>query len=280
MITLTLKDQPSVPLEAETLTPDRMAGLDPVALGALPVFLGKRQMRVDDFFLVEDSGGNGQAAGAFEIRGDLRKVKWVGRAMTRGRLKISGNVGMHLGAYMKGGTIEVDGNAADWVGGEMTGGLIHVRGNAGGQIGAAYRGSMQGMKNGTILIDGTAGLEVGMRMRRGIIVIKGLVRDFCGLQMKGGTIVLCGGAELRTGAWMIRGTIISLTPIKMLPTFIYDTTYNPVFLRLYAKHLAPLGCPLPPEEDGAFKRYSGDTSGPGKGEILIWQPHPGEGQPD
>ena len=66
--------------------------------------------------------------------------------MTRGRITIAGNAGMHLGAYMKGGTIEVTGNASDWVGGEMTGGLIRIRGNAGGQIGAAYRGSLSGMK--------------------------------------------------------------------------------------------------------------------------------------
>ena len=64
--------------------------------------------------------------------------------MTRGRITIVGNAGMHLGAYMKGGTIEVSGNASDWVGGEMTGGLIRIRGNAGGQIGAAYRGSLSG----------------------------------------------------------------------------------------------------------------------------------------
>ena len=284
MIILTLKDQPSVPLEAEVLTPDHITGLDLAAISALPVFLGKRQLRVDDFFAVDGETGDGNrnngaaadghAGDDVEIRGDAGKVKWIGRAMTRGRLKIVGNAGMHLGAYMKGGSIEVTGNASDWVGGEMTGGLIHVHGNTGGQVGAAYRGSLQGMREGTILIEGSAGLEVGMRMRRGIIAIKGPVRDFAGLQMKGGTIVLFGGAELRTGAWMIRGTIISLAPIKLLPTFIHACNYNPTFLRLYAKHLAGLGFPIPIEErDGAYQRYSGDSSVPGKGEILVWQPH-------
>ena len=282
-IVLTLKEQPSVPLEAEVLTPDHIAGLDIAAIRALPVFLGKRQLCVDDFFAVDAEpgdrhSGNGQspdgrAGDDVEIRGDARKVKWIGRGMTRGRLKIVGNVGMHLGAYMKGGAIEVTGNASDWVGGEMAGGTIHVHGNAGGQVGAAYRGSMQGMREGTILIGGSAGLEVGMRMRRGLIAIKGSVRDFAGLQMKGGTMILFGGAELRTGAWMIRGTIISLAPIKLLPTFIHACDYNPTFLRVYARHLADLGFPIPIEErDGAYQRYSGDSSVPGKGEILVWQP--------
>ena len=96
------------------------------------------------------------------------------------------------------------------------------------------------------------------------------------LQMKGGTIVLFSGAEIRTGAWMMRGTIISLKPIKLLPTFSYACTYTPTFLRLYAKHLATLGRAIPiNEQDGAYHRYSGDSSVPGKGEILVWQPRTG-----
>src|SRR5579863_5809118 len=273
MIVLTLKDQPPVPLEAEVLSPDQIVGLDLAAIRALPVFLGKRQLRVDDFFAVEGDAGEAAAGDEIEIRGDASKVKWIGRAMTRGRIRVVGNAGMHLGAYMKGGAIEVTGNASDWVGGEMANGLIRIRGNAGGQVGAAYRGSLQGMRNGTILIEGTAGLEVGMRMRRGVIAVKGAVRDFAGLQMKGGTIILGQGAELRTGAWMIRGTIISLKPLKLLPTFPYACTYNPDFVRVYARHLGKeLGLTIPcASSAGAYERYCGDTSVPGKGEILIWQ---------
>jgi formylmethanofuran dehydrogenase subunit C len=268
MLTLTLKDQPPVPLEAEMLSPDRTAGLTSEGIRALPVHLGKRQSRLDEFFTVEGDPGD-----ELEIHGDARKVKWIGRGMTRGRITIRGNAGMHLGAYMKGGTIEVSGNASDWIGAEMSGGLIRIGGNAGGQVGAAYRGSRSGMTDGTILIEGTAGLEVGMRMKRGLIAVGGLVRDFAGLQMKGGTIVMRSGAELRTGAWMVRGTIVSLKPIPLLPTFSYASTYNPTFLRLYAKHLATLGFTIPVEDrDGAYQRYTGDSSIPGKGEILVWEP--------
>ena len=267
MITLTLKDQPSVPIEAEALSPDVLAPLTNDAIRALPILLGRRQCRVDDFFTVE-----GAASDELEIRGDAGKVKWIGRGMTRGRIRIVGDAGMHLGAYMKGGSIDVSGNTSDWVGAEMSGGLIRIHGNAGGQVGAAYRGSLSGMTDGTILVEGTAGLEVGMRMKRGIIAVGGTVRDFAGLQMKGGTIVLRNGAELRTGAWMSRGTIISLTPIKLLPTFAYASTYNPTFLRLYAKHLVTLGFKIPCEDhDGTYQRYTGDAAVPGKGEILVWK---------
>ncbi len=265
---LTLKERPHVPLEAEVLTPDVLAGRSRDEVAALPVVLGKRQCRLDDFFEVEGDGSED-----LEVRGDAGRVKWIGRGMTRGRITVVGNAGMHLGAYMKGGAIEVTGNASDWVGAEMRGGLIRVRGSAGGQIGAAYRGSLSGMNGGAILVEGAAGIEVGMRMRRGVIAVKGPVKDFAGLQMKGGTIVLMGGAEIRTGAWMVRGTIVTLRPIRLLPTFSFACAYNPVFLRLYAKHLRPLGFTVPVEErEGAYRRYTGDTALPGKGEILVWQP--------
>jgi formylmethanofuran dehydrogenase subunit C len=265
---LTLKERPHVPLEAEVLTPDVLAGRSRDEVRALPVVLGKRQCRLDDFFEVEGDGSEG-----LEVRGDAGRVKWIGRGMTRGRITVVGNAGMHLGAYMKGGTIEVTGNASDWVGAEMRGGLIRVRGSAGGQIGAAYRGSLSGMNGGTILVEGPAGVEVGMRMRRGVIAVKGPVKDFAGLQMKGGTIVLMGGAEIRTGAWMVRGTIVALKQVRLLPTFTPACAYNPVFLRLYAKYLRPLGITVPVEErEGRYRRYTGDTAVPGKGEILVWQP--------
>jgi formylmethanofuran dehydrogenase subunit C len=264
---LTLKERPHVPLEAEVLVPDVIAGLPHDEVLGLPVILGKRQRRLDDFFDVEGPGCED-----LEIHGDLGRVKWIGRGMTRGRITIHGNAGMHLGAYMKGGTIEVTGDASDWVGAEMTGGLIRVRGTAGGQIGAAYRGSLSGMRGGTILIGGSAGIEVGMRMRRGLIVVGGPVRDFPGLQMKAGTIVLMSGAELRTGAWMVRGTIISLKPVRLLPTFAFAGTYNPTFVRLYARHLKGFGVSLPCDgKEGMYQRYTGDTCVPGKGEILVWQ---------
>ncbi len=269
MITLTLTKQPTVPLEAEVLSPDVLQSLKHADIRGLPIYLGKRQLSLEEFFDVE-----GESSPELEIRGDAGRVKWIGRGMTHGRVRIVGNAGMHLGATMKGGTIEVTGNVSDWLGAEMSGGLIHVRGNAGGQVGAAYRGSLSGMTDGTILIHGSAGLEVGMRMKRGIIAVGGPVRDFAGLQMKGGTVFLLGGAEIRTGAWMVRGTIVSLKPVQLLPTFAPASTYNPAFLRLYAKHMEMLGFPIPLEiQAGSYQRFTGDTAVLGKGEILVWQPN-------
>lgn len=274
MITFTLKESPAVPVEAEVISPDVCATLSIDAIRALPVFHGKRQCRVDDFFEVQHSPGSTHETDHLLIRGDARKVKWVGRGMTRGRIDIVGNIGMHLGSQMRGGEIHATGDVGDWAGAEMRGGLLRIDGNAGGQVGAAYRGSLAGMRGGTIVIGGTAGLEVGMRMKRGTIAIHGKVRDFVGLQMKGGTIILLKGAEIRAGAWMTRGTILSLVPLPLLPTFTPACDYQPAFLRLYARYLQTLGIAIPTEAHlGNYRRYCGDTSVPGKGEILVWIPN-------
>lgn len=267
-ITLRLKQQPEVPLEAEAICPDKLAELSNAEIGALTVYHGKRQLPLSDFFDVD-----GERSDQLIMHGDLNKVRWVGRGMKRGSITVHGDIGMHLGAYMKSGQIEVHGNAGDWIGAEMKNGFIHVKGNAGGQIGAAYRGSRAGMRNGLVIVDGTAGLEVGMRMRRGTIALGGLARDFCGLQMKGGTIILRDGAEIRTGAWMVRGTIISLKPIQMMPTFGDAGNFNPTFMNVYARQLAQHGLQIPyAASEGSYRRYAGDASIPGKGEILVWQP--------
>ena len=263
---LRLKEEPKLPLEAEAVSPEVIGVLSRGEIQRLPVFMGKHQYQLRDFFDVE-----GERSSCLELHGNLAKVKLIGRGMTGGSIVIHGNAGMHLGASMSGGSIVVHGNTTDWLGAEMSGGLIHVHGNSGGQVGAAYRGSRKGMRGGVILIGGTAGIEVAMRMRRGLIWIQGRVGDFAGLQMLGGTLFLGGKVGLRTGAWMSRGTIVALEPLVLLPTFIYACTYEPGFLRLLAKQLRDLGVPI--LEQGwknLVKRYTGDTSGLGKGEILIF----------
>lgn len=268
MLKLTLAIPLTVPLEADSLSPDGLAGLTLSQIRMLPLLLGNRPVRLADCFSIEGEFGD---TPELELHGDLSRVKWIGRGMTRGVIRVIGSAGMHLGSGMSGGCITVEGHADDWAGAEMSGGQIHIRGNIGGQAGAAYRGSSSGMSGGTIVIDGTAGDETGMRMRRGTIVVTGAVGDFTGAQMKGGTIVLGSGAGLRTGAWMERGTLISRNAVTRLPTFAYACVYSPAFLGLYARRLAELGFALP-FGSGSYQRFAGDSAVAGKGELLVWQP--------
>ena len=129
---------------------------------SLIVYHGKRQLPLGEFFDVE-----GERSEDLVIHGALHKVRWIGRAMSKGSITIHGTVGMHLGAYMAGGRIEVHGHASDWIGAEMKNGFIHIHGNVGGQVGAAYRGSL-GWHEGRHdhRRRHPPDLEVGMRMRR------------------------------------------------------------------------------------------------------------------
>ncbi|HTY61936.1 MAG TPA: formylmethanofuran dehydrogenase subunit C [Acidobacteriota bacterium] len=267
-VRLQLKEELELPLEAEVLTPDVIGSLSRDEILKLPVILGTRRYQVSDFFEIE-----GEKSRCLELHGNLAMVKTIGRNMTGGSIVIHGNAGMHLGASMSGGLITVHGNASDWLGAEMSGGLIRIRGNAGGRVGAAYSGSLSGMRGGVILIDGTAGIEVAKRMRRGLICVQGAVGDFAGLQMRGGTLFLCGTAGIRAGAWMSRGTIIALAPLQLLPTFIYACTHESDFLHLLLRQLHNSGvADLGYGWNYQVKRYTGDTSRLGKGEILVCAP--------
>jgi formylmethanofuran dehydrogenase subunit C len=254
-----------VPLEAESISPELFVDRSREEIEALPVAFGNEARRLGDFFHVE-----GERSDEIEIQGSIPRVKWVGSRMSRGRIVVHGDVGMHAGSSMRGGEIVIDGNADHFLGVEMEGGLIRVKGDAGHRTGAAYRGSKFGMRGGVILVDGNVGHEVGAYMRRGLIVIRGNADDFLGGMMAAGTICIFGQAGLRTGGGMKKGTIVSMRPVELLPTFGYDCTYAPVFVRVLFKGLTRLGVEVPAEQaNGAFRRYHGDLAETGSGEILI-----------
>lgn len=254
----------NIPLEAESISPDLFLQRSQAEIEAMPVAFGNETYQLGDFFKVE-----GERSDEIVVEGSAGRVKWVGSGMTRGRVVVHGDIGMHAGSYMRGGEILIDGNADDFLGVEMEGGLIRVKGNARHRVGAAYRGSKYGMQGGIILVEGNVGHEVGAYMRRGLIVIKGNAEDFLGAMMTNGTICLFGQAGMRTGGGMQKGTIVCMRPVDLLPTFAYDCSYAPVFLQILFKGLKQLGMEPPVPTNGLVGRYHGDLADVGKGEILI-----------
>jgi formylmethanofuran dehydrogenase subunit C len=267
MLTLTLRQKSSVPLEVEGLTPDVVRGQSLAEIERFEIYQGNRKQPLADFFAV--SGDPSDETIVWQ--GDLAGVHWIGAKMLSGRMTIEGDCGRHLGSEMRGGEIHVLGSASDWVGGEMHGGLIHVQGRAGHLVGAAYRGSARGMTRGTILIRGEAGNEVGHTLRRGLIAIGGNCGDLAGFNMLAGTILLFGGTGIRHGAGMKRGTIGFFGPHPpMLPTFRKACRYSPDALRLLAAELKRLEFPLWERVLAApVDLYNGDFLEGGRGEILL-----------
>lgn len=264
---LTLHTQPEVPLEAEVICPNKLAGLNATQAEELTVYHGNQQCQLGEFFTII----NQVEEGVVSVEGDLSRVKLIGSDMTEGQLNINGSVGTHLGAMMTGGEINVSGDAGDWVGREISGGRITIKGNAGHMVGSAVRGSSTGIQGGEIIIHGNAKNEVGNGMRRGLIVIGGDSGDFTGVNMKAGTIVVLGALGKRPGAGMVRGTILSTQDAELLPTFTYNTTYKPSFLKRYLVYLRKLGFTISDEHiNGDYQRWSGDSLELNKGEILLY----------
>jgi formylmethanofuran dehydrogenase subunit C len=176
---------------------------------------------------------------------------------------------------MRGGELVVQGHAGDWAGAEMRGGVLRIDGNAGHMLGAAYRGSPKGMRGGTILVRGRAGNEVGCAMRRGLIAVGGDTGDFAGVMMLAGSIFVAGSLGIRPGAGMKRGTIVTYGagdgPTPLLPTFRFDCEYRPTWILVYLRRLEAWGLAMPgrgPRD--VYRRYAGDFTELGKGEILRW----------
>jgi formylmethanofuran dehydrogenase subunit C len=267
VVALRLKEPTTVPIEADSICPDNFSGRNEEEIAALPAFYGRRKVTLGELFEVE-----GEKSDTIVVEGDLRHVKKIGQRMTRGRIIVQGDVGMHLGAYMRGGEITVEGNAGDWAGAHMQGGRIWIRGNAGHLLGAAYRGEKRGVNRGVIVVEGNAGREVGAQMRRGLIVVLGDVGDFAGAKMIAGTILVSGRLGARAGAGMKRGTIVALADhVELLPTFRYSCRYQPIFLRYYLRRLQEWGMSVGDEYvEGFYHRYHGDITALGKGEILIY----------
>lgn len=270
-LVLTLREKTSIPIEVDEVRIETAREQSVDQICATPVQYGNKRLTLGEFFDV-----SGSCAEDEELvwEGDCAKVKLIGALMTRGKMTIRGNAGMHLGAEMSGGEILCEGDASDWVGAELHGGHIHVRGSAGHLVGAAYRGGQRGMTGGRILIDGSVGNEVGHSMRRGLIAVGGRCGDAVGFNMIAGSILLFGETGIRPGAGMRRGTIglFAADPPKMLPTFRAASTYDPLFLQLYFRDLRANGFHVP--EDcltSKYQRFRGDFLEGGRGEILVRQ---------
>jgi formylmethanofuran dehydrogenase subunit C len=184
---------------------------------------------------------------------------------------------MHAGAEMEGGELIVTGSVSNWAGAEMKGGLMRIHGDAGHQLGAAYRGSPEGMTGGVIVVGGDVGLEAGAFMRRGMLIIHGNVDSFLGVHMNGGEIFVFGKVAKRLGAEAKGngGFIACFGEVEsLLPTYVYDTTFRPDFMKLYLRQLRDqLGIEAAGKHlDTSFKRYRGDIAVGGTAEILIAEP--------
>jgi formylmethanofuran dehydrogenase subunit C len=263
-LTLTLREAPAAPIDAEGLRP----GLSRDEIERLELRHGNERVAAGELFDVSGSG-----AEDLRIEGKLRLVARLGYGMTGGRLALSGVVGPHTGARMTGGEVLVEGDAGDWAGAEMRGGRLTIRGSAGRRVGGAYPGARTGMRGGEILVHGDAGEEAGASLRRGVIAVAGRVGAGAGVRALAGTIVALGELGPHPGLAMRRASIVARAPVSPPPTYARACAYRPPFLAVLLRHLRSLGMPVGQDWlDGPYARWSGDALELRRAEILVLEP--------
>ena len=271
---LTPTGLPAIPVEAEVICPDVVAGMTLKGVKGLEVHVGNSVHALGEFFEVEGELADRASEQMIVVDGTCQTVKYIGAKMTAGCIHVRGCAGMHAGSQMSGGEMLVEGNTRDWAGAEMRGGLLRIKEDSRNMTAAAYRGSPEGMTGGCIVVEGDAGVELGAFMRRGMIVVAGDVAPFCGAHMNGGEIFVMGKAARRLGAEAKGngGFIACLGEVEeILPTYVYEATYTPTFMKLYMRQLRDaLGIESAERFlESPFRRYVGDLAVGGNCEILV-----------
>jgi formylmethanofuran dehydrogenase subunit C len=249
--------QPQVGLEAEVISPDVFAGKSAAEIGALPVFEGKVEGKLGDFFDISGEAGAVAAEARIVIDGNVERTKRIGQEMRGGEVVVKGDVGMHLGSKMRGGKIIVEGNVDAFAAQEIRGGEVLIKGDVGNYLGSAYRGNWRGMRGGKITVEGNAGSEIGTFMRGGVIRVGGDSGAFAGVHMAKGLIVIEGKAGRHVGGEMTGGAIIANKVEALLPGFKLEKTEKD------------------PKLDGesfkgTYKKYSGDhADARAKGVVYV-----------
>jgi formylmethanofuran dehydrogenase subunit C len=256
---------PQMEAEAPDLLPERLAGMSRQAIGEVPVQVGRRPERLGELFDIDGAPGD-----ELVLEGDLGAFAGVGAGMTTGRMLVAGKTGPSAGAGMRGGRLEIAGDAGARAGEGMTGGVLVVKGSAGDDLGGAGPAATRGLDRGVILVAGNAGARAGRRMRRGLIAIGGDAGPLAGTEMLAGTIVVLGRAGDGVGTWMRRGTIVlGSGDVPIAPAFAASGSGRFSFWSLYDDALRAAGVPVPTAWRGRFRRFVGDRSGAGLGEILL-----------
>jgi formylmethanofuran dehydrogenase subunit C len=226
-------------------------------------------MLLGDLFSVE-----GTPDGTALLAGDLMLAERVGAGLAEGFVRVDGDVGDRAGAGLSGGRLELGGNAGHSTGEGMSGGILVVRGSTGNRAGGAAPGRKRGMAGGELVIMGNAGDETGALMRRGLVAVGGTTGRCALLSTIAGTVVACGATGPDAALWNKRGSLVCLGTVEPSATYRYACVIQPVYLRLLLRRLRDVhGLPVMAAHiDGRFRRFSGDFSETGKGEILEWSP--------
>jgi formylmethanofuran dehydrogenase subunit C len=266
-LTFTLITAPQQRVDVSPLTPDNLAGKSLAEIAAIELQTGNRKIRTDEIFALA-----GDDISMMVIKNASTKLDYIGKGNSSGEITIDGDAGAYLGFQLKGGVINVSGSVGAYAACELRNGEINIGGNAGDFLGAALPGNKKGMQGGIVIVKGNAGDRVGDHLRRGAILIEGNAGDYLGSRMTAGTIGVLGEVGAYPGYAMKRGTLLLLKAPAVIPATFNDCGAHTLgFLPLLLKGLQSYNTQFGTLADKVkrVRRYAGDMSGAGKGEILV-----------
>ncbi|MFM8332367.1 MAG: formylmethanofuran dehydrogenase subunit C [Candidatus Methylumidiphilus sp.] len=263
----TLKLSLSQRVDCSPLTVDNLAGKTVAEIAALALQSGNRTLRADEVFDIA-----GEDAAELVFKQASAKLDYIGKGQTQGRIVVEGDVGAYLGLQLKGGVLTVSGSVGAYAACEMKNGEIHIGGDAGDFLGAALPGGKKGLQGGVVVVKGSVGDRAGDHMRRGAILIEGNAGAYLGSRMTAGTIGVLGEVGAYPGYAMKRGTLLLLkTPAAIPATFndcgCHTLGFLPLLLKGFQGYQSAFGGLA--DTVKRVRRYAGDMSGLGKGEILV-----------
>lgn len=266
-VTLTLRSPLDAWIDASSIAPLAVASLAQMEIAALPVRVGRAVHAVGDFFDV-----SGERSASLRIVGDVRRARGLGSGMAGGELIVEGEAGPRLCAGMAGGHADVLGTAGDDAAIGMTGGTLRIRGGAGDRTGAAAPGASRGATGGEIVVQGSVGSDAGARMRRGLLFVGGDAGDRTARAIIAGTVIVIGRVGCEPAHASKRGTLVVGGGIDVPVTYRRACDYEPPHVRLALTSLARRHRLSIDRKfiEGRYRRYCGDASTVGKGEILEW----------
>lgn len=266
-VTLTLRAPLEASIEVDSIVPNAFASLGEAEIGALPVWAGRTRCALADFFDI--SGGRSSTV---RVVGDVRHAHGIATGMAGGSLVVDGDAGSRLAGGITGGVVEVLGDAGDDAGAAMSGGSLRIRRNAGDRVGAGLPGASRGMTGGEIVVGGSVGADAGARMRRGLLFVGGDAGRLAARAIIAGTVIVIGQVGPEPAFASKRGSLVVAGGVNVPATYRHACDYEPPHVRLALTYVArqyelSIGREL---VEGRYRRYCGDASTVGKGEILTW----------
>jgi formylmethanofuran dehydrogenase subunit C len=263
-LVLTLKAQPPQRLDLSPLVPHLLEAKTAKEIPQINLGTTKEPAKVGDIFRVRSG-----SVDDIRFEGGSERFDNLGAGSATGRIVLDGDAGTNAGRKLAGGEVIVTGHVGPYAGSGIESGRLEIKGDAGDFLGAPREGELHGMSGGLLIVRGTVGDRAGDRLRRGVVIIEGDAGDWLASRLIAGTLVVLGAVGLNPGYLMKRGTLALADPPDLPPYFVDCGGYTAAFAAVIGRALKAESAGVERLFRGPLRRFAGDMSVLGKGEMFV-----------